>query len=382
MKSKIWLSPPHLTGLEVDFVSGAITSNWIAPAGPSVDAFEHALGKYLSINGVAALSSGTAALHLALDVLGVGKGDLVLCQTLTFIASANPIRYLGATPIFIDSEPSTWNICPNALEDAVKSCLKRGKKPKALIGVHLYGMPFMVDEILTICQKYAIPLIEDAAEALGSRYKNKKLGSFGSISTLSFNGNKIITTSGGGALCSNDTTLIQKSRFLASQARDNAPHYEHSKIGYNYGLSNILAAIGLAQLAVIEDRVISRRQNFEFYRNSLMGSPGISFVPEPAHCISNRWLTAILVDPNASAGITREHIRLDLLTENIESRPVWKPLHLQPAFKTAKYFGGNVAANLFRDGLCLPSGSNLTDADRMRITLCIKKSLHRSGERI
>jgi dTDP-4-amino-4,6-dideoxygalactose transaminase len=382
MNSKIWLSPPQLTGKEAEYISDALKSNWIAPVGPNVDAFEQEIATYLNLNGVSALSSGTAAIHLALHVLGVGKHDLVLCQSLTFIASANPIRYLGATPIFIDSEPLTWNICPNALEEAIKSCLKRGKKPKALIGVHLYGMPLLLDEILPICQKYEIPLIEDAAEALGSLYKNKKIGSFGCVSTLSFNGNKIITTSGGGALCSNDTTLIEKSRFLSSQARDDAPHYEHSKIGYNYRMSNILAAIGLAQLAVIEDRVNWRRQNFEHYSRALMPIHGIRFQSEPNHCFSNRWLTTILVDPSASEGYTREHIRLGLLAENIESRPVWKPLHLQPVFKTAQYFGGHVSEKLFRDGLCLPSGSNLTDSDRTRIILCIKKSLHQSSEGI
>jgi dTDP-4-amino-4,6-dideoxygalactose transaminase len=382
MKSKIWLSPPHLSGKEAAYIQEALDSNWIAPAGPSIDAFEKEIGKYLNINGVAALSSGTAAIHLALHVLGVGKGDLVLCQSLTFVASANPICYLGATPIFVDSEPVTWNICPDALEHAIITCLKRGKRPKALIGVHLYGMPLMMDEILAICQKYDIPLIEDAAESLGSLYKNKKLASFGSVSILSFNGNKIITTSGGGALCSNDTTLIRRSKFLASQARDVAPHYEHSNMGYNYGMSNILAATGSAQLEVIEERIKQRRLNFAYYRNSLNGLPGITFQCEPAGSFSNRWLTAILIDTVESGGITPAQIRNDLLRENIESRPVWKPLHLQPLFKTAQYFGGTVSERLFHDGLCLPSGSILTEENLMRITGCIKKSFHLPGERI
>lgn len=365
---KIWLSPPHQSGNELRYIQQALQSNYLAPLGPHVDEFEQKLASYTGISHATALSSGTAALHLALKMLDIGPGDIVICPTFTFAASANPITYLGATPVFVDSEGITWNICPNVLEDAIRHFIQKGKRPKAVIGVHIYGMPMRIDEILTICQKYEIPLIEDAAEALGSAYKGKKAGAFGLMSIFSFNGNKIITTSGGGALLSANELYTRRARFLASQAKDEAPHYQHSEIGYNYRLSNICAAIGLAQLEVIGDRVKQRRENFDFYRQELGHIPGISFQNEPAGCFSNRWLTCFLIDPKAYNGFNNESIRLHLEEENIESRPLWKPLHTQPIFKDAPYFGGNVAEKLFEIGLCLPSGSNLTENDIYRIT--------------
>ena len=340
-----------------------------------MDAFEQKLASYAGVSHVTALSSGTAALHLALKLLDIGPGDIVICPTFTFTASANPITYLGATPVFVDSEETTWNICPNVLEDAIRYFIKRRKRPKAVIGVHIYGMPMQLNEILTICQKYEIPLIEDAAEALGSAYKGEKAGTFGLMSIFSFNGNKIITTSGGGALLSGNELYTRKARFLASQAKDEAPHYQHSEIGYNYRLSNICAAIGLAQLEVIEDRVKQRRENFEFYRRELGLIPGISFQNEPTDCFSNRWLTCMLIDPTVNNGFNRESIRLLLEEENIESRPLWKPLHLQPVFKDALYFGGNVAERLFEIGLCLPSGSYLTMESLNKIIISITKPI-------
>lgn len=369
---KIWLSPPHQSGNELRYIQQALESNYIAPLGPHVDAFEQKLASYAGVTHATALSSGTAALHLALKILDIGPGDIVICPTFTFTASANPITYLGATPVFVDSEEATWNMCPNVLEDAIRHLIQKGKRPKAVIGVHIYGMPMQLEEILRICQKYEIPLIEDAAEALGSVYKGKKAGAFGLMSIFSFNGNKIITTSGGGALLSGNELYTRKARFLASQAKNEAPHYQHSEIGYNYRLSNICAAIGLAQLEVIEDRVKRRRENFEFYKQELGFIPGISFQNEPADCFSNRWLTCMLIDPKAGNGYNRESIRLLLEKENIESRPLWKPLHTQPVFKDALYFGGNVAERLFEIGLCLPSGSNLGITDISAITACIK----------
>jgi len=364
---RIWLSPPHQSGKEMEYIQNALVSNYLAPLGPHVDAFEIGICNYIGIKDIAALSSGTAALHLALIVLGVGPDDVVICPTFTFAACANPILYQKAIPVFIDSEELTWNICPDALEKAIKYFIKKGKKPKAIIGVHIYGMPVQLNEVLTLCKKYEIPFIEDAAEALGSSYQGKKLGSFGQMGILSFNGNKIITTSGGGALLSNDESFIKKARFLASQAKDEAPHYQHSEIGYNYRLSNISAAIGLAQLEVIDERAKSRRANFDFYRQALSKLPGISFQNEPPDSVSNRWLSCILIDPKLSGGITREHIQRHLAMQNVESRPLWKPLHLQPVFKGALYFGGNMAEKLFERGLCLPSGSSLDKENLYRI---------------
>ncbi|MDQ6478767.1 aminotransferase class I/II-fold pyridoxal phosphate-dependent enzyme [Dyadobacter sp. LHD-138] len=368
---KIWLSPPHPGGNELKYIQQALGSNYIAPLGPHVDAFEQKLANYMGISHATALSSGTAGLHLALKILDIGPGDIVICPTFTFAASANPIVYLGATPAFVDSEETTWNICPNALEGTINHFIKKGKRPKAVIGVHIYGMPMQLGAILTICQKYEIPLIEDAAEALGSVYKHKKVGAFGVMSIVSFNGNKIITTSGGGALVSGNEFYTQRAKFLASQAKDEAPHYQHSEIGYNYRLSNICAAIGLAQLEVIGERVQQRRDNFAFYKRELGLIPGISFQNEPADCFSNRWLTCILIDPTANNGLNRESIRLLLEKENIESRPLWKPLHRQPVFKNAPYFGGNVADRLFETGICLPSGSGLKKEDLLRVTRII-----------
>lgn len=370
---KIWLSPPHPSGNELRYIQQALESNYIAPLGPHVDAFEQKLANYMGVSHATALSSGTAALHLALKILDIGPGDIVICPTFTFAASANPIVYLGATPVFVDSEETTWNICPNALEDTINHFIKKGQRPKVVIGVHIYGMPMQLDEILTICQKYEIPLIEDAAEALGSAYKNKKVGSFGLMGIISFNGNKIITTSGGGALVSGSELYTQRAKFLASQAKEEAPHYQHSEIGYNYRLSNICAAMGLAQLEVIGERVQQRRDNFAFYKRELGLIPGISFQNEPADCLSNRWLTCMLIDPTANNGFNRESIRLLLEQQNIESRPLWKPLHRQPVFKNAPYFGGNVAERLFEGGLCLPSGSDLTTESLNKIIIFITK---------
>ncbi len=330
---KIWLSSPHMSGRELPYVQEAFDTNWIAPLGPNVDAFERELCVSVGAAHAAALASGTAAIHLALIMLGVRSGDLVLCQTFTFSASANPIVYQGATPVFIDSEPDTWNLSPEALEKALKYYTDRGQKPKAVIGVHLYGMPARLEEILALCVQYEVPFVEDAAEALGSSYQGQRAGSFGQMSVLSFNGNKIITTSGGGALLSDEEGLVQKARFLATQARDAAPHYEHSHIGYNYRMSNVCAGIGRGQLEVLSERVAQRRANFDYYDKELGTLPGLTFQQEPEGSFSNRWLSCMLVDSSLTSGITRESIRLALEKENIESRPLWKPMHLQPVFK-------------------------------------------------
>jgi dTDP-4-amino-4,6-dideoxygalactose transaminase len=368
--NKIWLSSPHMGGNEQKFVQEAFDTNWVAPLGPNVSGFEKDLEEYLSENvHVAALSSGTAAIHLGLILLGVQAGDEVICQSFTFSASANPILYQGATPVFVDSEADTWNICPIALEEAIKDRIANGKKPKAIIGVHLYGMPFKVDEIKKIAQTYQIPLLEDSAEALGSTYKGKKCGSFGEIGVLSFNGNKIITTSSGGALVTKDLAVKNKAIFLATQARDNAPHYQHSEIGYNYRLSNISAGIGRGQMEVLDKHKDLRREMHNFYVNYLANIEGVTVFTEPnSDYYSNHWLTAIVVNSDKCNGKTREDLRLALDKENIESRPLWKPMHLQPIFSKYPYYGENIAEKLFDDGLCLPSGSNLTTNDKDRIT--------------
>ncbi len=371
--NKIWLSSPHLSGHEQKYVQEAFAANWIAPLGPNVDGFERDLCTYVGAGHAAALSSGTAALHLALILLGVGRGDVVLCQSFTFAASANPIAYQGATPVFVDSELDTWNISPDALETAIKSEKAKGKNVKAVIAVHLYGMPAQMREIQEICQLHDIPLIEDAAEALGASYQGKKMGSFGLLNVLSFNGNKIITTSGGGALLSDNEAFIQKARFLATQARDNAPHYQHSEIGYNYRLSNICAGIGRGQMEVIDERVAQRRANFAFYERELSSIEGITFQPEAEGSFSNRWLSCMVVNPKLTGGIARENIRLALASENIEARPLWKPMHLQPIFQDAPYYGKSISERLFDNGLCLPSGSNLTQEELGRVTTGIKK---------
>jgi dTDP-4-amino-4,6-dideoxygalactose transaminase len=372
-KSKIWLSSPHMGGNEQHFVNEAFAANWVAPLGPNVTGFETDLEQYLNEEVyVGALSSGTAALHLALVLLGVQPGDEVICQSMTFSASANPIAYLGAIPIFVDSEPTTWNICPNALEDAIKDRISKGKKPKAIVAVHLYGMPFQVDAILEIAHRYDIPIVEDSAEALGSSYKGKKCGTFGTIGVLSFNGNKIITTSGGGALVAKTKALKEKAVFLATQARDAAPHYQHSEIGYNYRLSNICAGIGRGQMQVLDEHVALRRGMHAFYQDALKGVDGVTVFSEPnSDFYSNHWLSALVIAPSACNGKTREDLRLAFEAEHIESRPLWKPMHLQPVFEKYPYFGGSISEQLFENGLCLPSGSNLTDDERSRIALVL-----------
>ena len=374
-KSKIWLSSPHMSGNEMKYVQEAFDGNWIAPLGPNVDDFEKDLEQFLGEGThVAAVNTGTAGLHLALVMLGVEKDDYVICQSLTFSASANPIIYLGGIPIFVDSEPDTWNICPNALEDAVKSCIKKGKKPKAIITVCLYGMPYKVDEIREISDKYGIPILEDSAEALGSTYKGQKCGTFGDISVLSFNGNKIITTSGGGALVLKDEIYKKKAVFLSTQAKDDAPHYQHSIVGYNYRLSNVCAGIGRGQMEVINDRVALRRKNHEFYKEIFTSFVGVNFFSEPSlDFFSNHWLNAVIIDPNKTNGFRSEDLRYEFQKENIESRPLWKPMHMQPLFNKAEYFGAIIAEKLFKFGLCLPSGSNMSNKDRERISEVIYK---------
>ncbi len=368
INSKIWLSSPHMGGTELNYIHEAFDENWVAPLGPNVNNFEDDLKNYLKENiEVAALSAGTAALHLALIILGVKHGDEVICQSFTFSASANPITYLGANPVFIDSEPETWNMCPKALEEAIISGIEAGKKPKAIIVVHLYGMPAKMEEILEIANRHEIPVIEDAAEALGSSYKGKKCGTFGEMSILSFNGNKIITTSGGGALVCKTQGQKDKAVFLSTQARDNAPHYQHSEIGFNYRMSNICAGIGRGQMEVLDDRVAARRKMHDFYAEIFKDFEGVTLFTEPnSDYFSNHWLSAVIIDEN-KAGFSREDLRLKFLEDNIESRPLWKPMHLQPVFSDAKYFGNKVAENLFENGLCLPSGSNLSDEERIRI---------------
>jgi dTDP-4-amino-4,6-dideoxygalactose transaminase len=369
MNNKIWLSSPHMGGNEQKFINEAFEANWVAPLGPNVSGFEQDLEAFLGNNTfVGALSSGTAALHLGLILLDVKAGDEVICQTMTFSASANPIVYLGATPVFVDSENTTWNICPIALEEAILDRISKGKKPKAIIAVHLYGMPFKVDEIRMIANKYEIPILEDSAESLGSSYKGQKCGTFGDISVLSFNGNKIITTSGGGAIVTKNTKQKEKAIFLATQARDNAPHYQHSEIGYNYRLSNICAGIGRGQMEVLDNHIQKRRAMHQFYKEIFANNEGITILKEPSSdYYSNHWLSAITIDTEKNNGKSSEDIRLQLEAANIESRPLWKPMHLQPIFKNASYYGGNVAENLFNTGLCLPSGSNLNQNDKNRI---------------
>jgi dTDP-4-amino-4,6-dideoxygalactose transaminase len=360
-------------GQEEEFVSKAFKENWIAPLGPNVNGFESDLENYLGQQKhVGVLSSGTAAIHLALVQIGVSRGDEVICQSFTFCGSANPIMYQGATPIFVDSEPTTWNICPRALETAILDRIAKGKTPKAIIPVHLYGMPYLVDEVAAVAEKYNIPIIEDAAESLGSTYKSQNCGTFGQFAALSFNGNKIITTSGGGALVNQSKTAKEKTVFYSTQARDHAAHYQHSQIGFNYRMSNISAGIGRGQMLVLDEHVKLRRAMHQFYKDLFQNIEGIEVLTEPSEdFFSNHWLSAILVDPNQTKGIDREQIRLHLETCNIESRPLWKPMHLQPVFAEMPYYGGSVAEELFQNGLCLPSGSNLEDDDRKRIKAAI-----------
>jgi len=371
MHERIYLSRPSVNGRELNHIHRLLTDGCTNPTGTQIHTFEQRLSQYTNSKHVLAVASGTAAIHLAMMALNVEKGDIVLCQSLTFVASANPICYRGATPVFIDSEKDTWNICPDALEEAIKYYIQKGKKPRALIGVHMYGMPLRLEAVLDICARYEIPFIEDAAEALGSNYKGLSVGSFGKIGVLSFNMNKIITTSGGGALLTDDHLIYKKAHFLSTQAKDNAPFYQHSQVGYNYRMGDLNAAMGLAQMESIEESVNKRRSNFDFYKQTLQHLPGLSFQNGPDNCRSNRWLTAILIDPRESRGVDRETIRLELENENIESRPVWKPMHLQPLFKTAKYFGRKLSEELFTNGLCLPSGSDLGIADLKRVAECI-----------
>ncbi|MFT5245055.1 MAG: dTDP-4-amino-4,6-dideoxygalactose transaminase [Psychroserpens sp.] len=376
MKPKIWLSSPHMGGNEQKYVQEAFDTNWIAPLGPNVNGFEQDLENYLNEGvKVACLASGTAALHLALILAGVQQDDEVICQSFTFSASANPIVYQGAKPIFIDSEKDSWNMCPVYLEEALKASISRGKKPKAIIVVHLYGMPAKMDAIVAIAKKYEVALIEDAAEALGSTYNGQKCGTFGDFGILSFNGNKIITTSGGGAIVCKSEEDKQEAIFLATQARDNAPHFQHSQIGYNYRMSNVVAGIGRGQMEVLDKHIHLRRNNTHFYQELFEGIEGVAVFTEPAaNYFSNHWLSCIVVNEKI-IGFTREELRLQMEQDNIESRPLWKPMHLQPVFEGSAYYGAKVVADLFENGLCLPSGSNLTDEDRERIASSIKKLL-------
>ncbi len=371
MNSKIWLSSPHMGGNEQNYINQAFDANWIAPLGPNVTGFEEDLENYLVSDHVAALNSGTAAIHLALLQCGVNKGDEVLCQSFTFCGSSNPIKYIGAKPIFIDSESETWNIAPVLLEEAIKDRLSKGKKPKAIIVVHLYGMPCKLDEIIEISKTYSIPVIEDAAEALGSTYNNQKCGTFTKYGILSFNGNKIITTSGGGALVCPSEDSKRKSIFLATQARDNAAHYQHSEIGYNYRLSNICAGIGRGQMEVIDERVQQRRAMNIFYRDIFQEKEGITFQNEPNSIFfSNYWLTGILINSNIT-GFTNLELKEYLDAQNIETRPLWKPMHLQPVHNKDLSFTNGVSERLFTQGLCLPSGSNLNSQQMERIRLAL-----------
>lgn len=368
MKSKIWLSSPHMGGGEMKYVQEAFDQNWVAPLGKNVDEFENAIQEFIEEDKfVAALSSGTAALHLALIQLGVGYGDEVICQSFTFSASANPIKYLGANPVFVDSDPVNWNMSPFFLEEAIKDRISKNKKPKAVIIVHLYGMPALMDEITAICSKYEIPLIEDSAEALGSTYKNKKCGTFGDFAILSFNGNKIITTSGGGALVGPTKETKEKTIFLSTQARDNAPHYQHSEIGYNYRLSNICAGIGRGQMEVLPDRIQQRRAINNFYKDVFSNIDAVNLFSEASSdFFSNHWLSSITIDKKVTTR-TNQELMAAFAEENIETRPLWKPMHLQPVFNDCQYYGETVSEELFTAGLCLPSGSNITNDDKNRI---------------
>ncbi|WHF53068.1 DegT/DnrJ/EryC1/StrS family aminotransferase [Chryseobacterium gotjawalense] len=382
MDKKIWLSSPHMGGSEMNYVQEAFDKNWIAPLGENVSGLEKDLEDFLGMGvHVAALNSGTAALHLALILLDVKPDDFVICQSLTFSASANPIVYMGAVPIFVDSEKDTWNLCPNAVEDAIKFGISKGKKPKAIITVNLYGMPYKVDEIAALSRKYEIPVLEDSAEALGSTYKNQHCGTFGDFSVISFNGNKIITTSCGGALISKDPAMKSKTIFLSTQAKDEAVHYEHTHIGYNYRMSNICAGIGRGQMEVLEQRVAQRRQNHFFYRYLLGDDDRFELHTEPTNdYFSNHWLSVIRLKPGQP--ITSEVMRQHFEAAAIETRPIWKPMHLQPVFKGMPYFGTDLAGTLFQSGLCLPSGSNLTDHDWQRISSSfenIKKNTAKQG---
>jgi dTDP-4-amino-4,6-dideoxygalactose transaminase len=370
----ILLSPPHMGDLELQFVTEAFETNWIAPVGPHVDAFESEFAERVGANAAAAVSSGTAALQLALRLVGVEQGDEVFCSTLTFIASANPILYQGAVPVFIDSDPQTWNMDPNLLEEALTQRARQGRLPKAVVLVHLYGQSADIEPILRTCQTYGVPLIEDAAEALGATYKGRAPGTFGLIGIYSFNGNKIITTSGGGMLVSEDGELMNKARFWATQARDPAPHYQHSELGYNYRLSNVLAGIGRGQLRVLADRVAARRRIFQRYLQVLGDLPGVEFMPEATFGQASRWLTCLTLDPT-QCNVTQGSLLRILADHHVEARPVWKPLHLQPIFQSCESIGGAVAQQLFERGICLPSGSNLLPEEQDYVLQILKEQL-------
>ena len=374
---RIYLSSPHMSGREMAYINEAFDTNWIAPLGPNVNNFETDLVRYTGCGHVAALSSGTAAIHLAIILLGVGPGDEVIVPSFTFSATVNPVVYQHAIPVFIDSEKETWNMDPELLEKAIKDKRRRAKNKsiKAIIVVHLYGMPANMDDIMAVAEKYGIPVIEDAAEALGSKYNGKSLGSFGDFGVFSFNGNKIITTSGGGALASDNEAMIDKARFLATQARDKAPHYQHSHIGYNYRMSNVLAGIGRGQMEVLDERIQQRRANYDFYLKSFSSYQGMEFLKEPSDAyFSNRWLTTVIIDANKT-GITRERLQVELEKENIETRPLWKPMHLQPVFSSYPAYLNGVSESLFNTGLCLPSGSNMTDEQKCFVVEAIQKRI-------
>ena len=372
---RMYLSSPHMGDAEAVFVAEAFATNWVAPLGPHVDAFEREFAELVGSPHAAAVSSGTAALHLALQLVGAGAGDDVLVSTFTFSASVNPIRYVGANPVFIDSERKSWNMDPALLEQTLAARARAGKLPKAVVVVHLYGQSADLDPIVASCDRYGVTLVEDAAEAVGTTYKGKSPGAFGKVGVYSFNGNKIITTSGGGMLVSRDKELIAHAVKLATQARDPAPHYEHSEIGYNYRLSNVLAGIGRGQLRVLEDRVNARRRNFEYYVQHLQDLPGIGFMPDAGWGRHTRWLTALTIDPN-KFGADREAVRKALEAQNIEARPVWKPMHRQPVFAKCERVGGEVADHIFEQGLCVPSGSNLAQSDLERVVGVIRSARH------
>ncbi|WP_278890725.1 DegT/DnrJ/EryC1/StrS family aminotransferase [Heyndrickxia oleronia] len=378
LKNRIFLSPPHMSGNEMKYINAAYESNWIAPLGENVDAFEKEIAEYVGVKGAVAVSSGTAAIHLALSLLDVQKGDTIFCSSLTFVATANPILYQGAEPIFIDSEPDTWNMSPLALEAAFVDAIQDGKLPKAVIIVNLYGQSANMDELLPICNKFNVPIIEDAAESLGASYKGQMSGTFGEYGIFSFNGNKIITTSGGGMLVSNNLKALEKARFLATQAKDPVPFYQHSVLGYNYRLSNILAGIGRGQLEVLPQRIFTRRSIYHLYQQELSKFPGVTFMPELENSLSIRWLTAITINEKIT-GVTIKEIFKELEEENIEARPVWKPLHTQPLYQKYKYYphskGENVSEQLFQTGICLPSGSSMKLEDQIRVIECIKRIL-------
>lgn len=375
LNQRIYLSPPHMGQEEQQWVQQAFATNWIAPLGPNVDVFEKEIAGYVGAGGALALSSGTAAIHLALRLLGVGAGDTVFCSSLTFVASVNPVLYQGAEPVFIDSEPESWNMSPQALERALSEAKRAGKLPKAVVVVNLYGQSADMDPLLDLCDQYGVPVIEDAAESLGATYKGRASGTLGRFGTYSFNGNKIITTSGGGMLVSDDLEALEKARYWATQARDPAPHYEHSEVGFNYRMSNVLAGIGIGQLHMLPERIETRRAIFAAYAEALGSMEGVEFMPEASFGQATRWLTTLTVDPQVARTTSGDIIRA-LAEANIESRPVWKPMHLQPLFQSCAYYphqeGHSVSDRLFEQGICLPSGSSLTETEQAKVIEIVK----------